>query len=337
MRKKAIMKAAALLLLAVCLLSAPASAAGGAGDSLVSESWVESWGDALLDKAVGGISSELDGAADAGLNARTVVLSDGDMLTLSAGASAALISGSASVRVTGTVIDVTAGTTAKSGDADARSLYVAASDSSAVFTAEGGARFSVWGSAKVTQRTVVFTDVPEGNWYYDYVYAAVSAGLINGMTSTTFEPESGFTVAQAIKIAACLHQYYYDGSVTLENDPEVWFKSYISYAVENGICDSSYDTMSYDKLNAPIDRRDFAVIFYNAMPAYEYTPINTVESIPDVAESDEAAKEIYALYRAGILNGKQGDGSYKPDDGIRRNEAATIVARMLDEDLRVKA
>lgn len=328
---------AAVLLLVICLLSAPASAAGTADDSLVSESWVESWGDALLDEAVSGISSELDGAADAGLNARTVVLSDGDMLTLSEGASAALISGSASVRVTGSVINVTAGSAAKSGDAAARSLYVAASDSSAVFTAEGGARFSVWGSAKVTQRTVVFTDVPEGDWYYDYVYAAVSVGLIDGITETTFEPESGFTVAQAIKIAACLHQYYYDGSVTLENDPEVWFKSYISYAVENGICDSSYASMSYDKLNAPIDRRDFAIIFYNAMPAYEYTAINTVESIPDVAEGDEGAKQIYALYRAGILDGKAADGSYQPNDGIRRNEAAAIVARMLDEDLRVKA
>ena len=90
------------------------------------------------------------------------------------------------------------------------------------------------------------------------------------------------------------------------------------------------------EFNEPINRRDFAVLFYNAMPSYEYEAINTVESIPDVAAGSEGAEEIYALYRAGILNGMNLEGNYQPESGIRRNEAAAIVARMLDEDLRVR-
>ena len=181
---------------------------------------------------------------------------------------------------------------------------------------------------------MAFTDVPEGSWYYDYVYAAVDAGLVDGVTETTFEPESGFTVAQAIKIAACLHQYYHTGAVTLTNG-ETWYDTYVDYAVANGICDALYATMSWDEMNSAIDRRDFAVIFYNAMPESEYEVINSIGAIPDVATTDEGAQEIYALYRAGILDGALDDGSYLPDSGIRRCEAAAIVARMLDETLRV--
>ena len=304
------------LLLALCLAVAlPASAAGTASDSLITESWLDDWADELLAEAVSGIDGALEGAGQGGLTATEYVLSDGDRVSLGEGASVLLVSGAASMSVSGTVVNATAGAVASSGDVSARELYIVAGD--------------------VTERTLVFADVAEGSWYYDYVYSAVAVGLIDGVTETTFEPESGFTVAQAIKIAACLHQYYNNGTVTLQNG-EPWYKTYVDYAVANGVAGESYAAMSDAQLNEPIDRRDFAVIFYNAMPAYEYAPINTVESIPDVAADDAGADEIYALYRAGILDGITEDGSYQPESGIRRNEAAAIVARMLDEDLRVR-
>ena len=270
------------LLLALCLAAAlPASAAGTASDSLITESWLDDWADELLAEAVSGIDGALEGAGQGGLTATEYVLSDGDRVSLGEGASVLLVSGAASMSVSGTVVNATAGAVASSGDVSARELYIVAGDSSASVVADGGARIAVWGSANVTERTLVFTDVAEGSWYYDYVYSAVAVGLIDGVTETTFEPESGFTVAQAIKIAACLHQYYHNGTVTLQNG-EPWYKTYVDYAVANGVAGESYAAMSDAQLNEPIDRRDFAVIFYNAMPAYEYAPINTVESIPDV-------------------------------------------------------
>lgn len=326
----------AALLAAFCLLLAalPASAAGTARDSLVTESWVDGWAKELLDEAVSGIDGALSGAGGA-KGAREYALSDGDRVNLGEGASALLISGSAGIRVSGTVINATAGSAASAGDMDVRELYVVGGDASAGVTAEGTARLAVWGEADIVRRTIVFSDVPEGSWYYDYVYAAVAVGLVDGVTETTFEPESGFTVAQAVKIAACLHEYYHTGEVTLSNGA-VWYQPYLDYALENGIAGSSYASMSDAELNKPIDRRSFAVLFYNAMPAYEYDAINDVDSIPDVAAGDPGASEIYTLYRAGILDGKGYDGSYEPESGIRRNEAAAIVARMLDESLRVR-
>lgn len=329
MRSRRIRTLAVILALILALGTGAVSAAN---DSLVTESAVDDWADSLLDDAVSGIDTALSAAG--GLTAEEYVLSDGDFITLREGASALLISGKAEMSVTGTVVNATAGAKAASGDMAARELYIAAGDSSAKITASGSARLAVWGSAAMTERKIVFTDVPEGSWYYDYVYAAVAVGLIDGVTETSFMPEGGFTVAQAVKIAACLHQYYHTGAVSLENG-SVWYQPYIDYAVANGVADAKYASMTDAQFNEPIDRLNFAVLFYNAMPSYEYEAINTVESIPDVPVGSEGANEIYALYRAGILDGKGYDGSYEPESGIRRNEAAAIVARMLDESLRI--
>lgn len=51
-----------------------------------------------------------------------------------------------------------------------------------------------------------FTDVSASDWYYGDVKAAFETGLVNGMTDTTFEPESNMTYAQAVKLAACMNQ-----------------------------------------------------------------------------------------------------------------------------------
>ncbi len=326
------------LLMAACLLAGalPASAAGTAGDSLVTESWAERWGGELLASAEAEIAPALDEAPEKGRSGEMLTLSDGDMLTLYEGASAVLCSGSASMRVSGTLVNTTAGAAAVSGRMNPQQLYLAAGGSSAVITVSGGARISVWGNTGVTERRVVFTDVPEGTWYYDYVYAAVSAGLIDGVNASQFEPESGFTVAHAVKIAACLNQLYYDGEVSLENDPELWYRSYVDYAVANGIVGGEYASRTPDEMNSAIDRREFAVIFYNALPAYALQAINSVSAVPDVPVGSEGAAEIYALYRAGILTGMNAAGDYQPDTGLRRNEAATIVARMFDENLRIE-
>ena len=62
---------------------------------------------------------------------------------------------------------------------------------------------------------------------------------------------------------------------------------------------------------------------------------NTVAdgAIPDVATTDEGAKEIYAFYRVGILLG-YADGSFGPENTVTRAEIAAIMNRMFDPDAR---
>ena len=132
-----------------------------------------------------------------------------------------------------------------------------------------------------------------------------------------------------------MHQLYTDKKVTLTNDKDIWYMSYVKYAVSEGIIDGGYAGKSTKEYNAPVTRSEFAHIFYGALPQSQYAEINSVKdnSIPDVKLSADYGDEIYAFYRAGILTG---DSTHKfnPADSIKRSEVAAITARMMDSSLR---
>ena len=178
-----------------------------------------------------------------------------------------------------------------------------------------------------------FVDVPVSAWYADAVRDAWANGLIDGVDAAHFDPDGSLTVAQAIKLAAALHQRIENGTVTLKNGSP-WYRSYLEYAVEHGVIEESYLGYSAAALNAPIQRAEFAHILYGA--AKSYAVINEIgaNALPDVKTGDRYADEIYALYRAGVLNGSDRSGTFYPTSLIRRSEAAAILIRAFDEEAR---
>ena len=178
-----------------------------------------------------------------------------------------------------------------------------------------------------------FVDVPVSAWYADAVRDAWANGLIDGVDAAHFDPDGSLTVAQAIKLAAALHQRIENGTVTLKNGSP-WYRSYLEYAVEHGVIEESYLGYSAAALNAPVQRAEFAHILYGA--AKPYAAINEIgaNALPDVKTGDRYADEIYALYRAGVLNGSDRSGTFYPTSLIRRSEAAAILIRAFDEEAR---
>lgn len=177
-----------------------------------------------------------------------------------------------------------------------------------------------------------FNDVSERSWYYDSVSNAYIMGLIDGVTAASFDPDGTLTIAQAIKIAACLHQIYYEGEIDFtESSP--WYQVYVDYALENGIIDDEFSNY-----NAVIDRGEFAAILANALPDEALESINDVGDgrIPDVDMDYAHAPSIYRLYRAGIVNGTDDKGCFNPDSSIKRSEVAAIINRMTDGSQRCK-
>ena len=185
-------------------------------------------------------------------------------------------------------------------------------------------------------RTMNFTDVKTGDWFYNNVKNAYAMGLIEGKTTTTFNPNDNMTYAEAVTLAARMNQLYYSGKVTLSNSTTGnWYSSYESYAISKGIISSALG----NKANTKITRKDYVDIFYNALPASAYTVRNTVSRIPDLANNTANAK-VYAFYRAGILTGYANtpgktNGAFGPNDNIKRSEVATILIRMMDSGTRV--
>ena len=181
-----------------------------------------------------------------------------------------------------------------------------------------------------------FVDVAEGEWYYESVYYAWDANLIDGTSATTFRPDHTLTVAQAIKLAAALHQLENEGRVTLGNGKTNWYDTYVAYAVKEGIIGSKYQSYTQAQMNAPAKRSEFVHILHGALD--DYKAINAIgeNAIPDVKTGDAYADEIYDFYRAGILTGSNAEGTFHPESSIKRSEVAAILIRMYDESMRLE-
>lgn len=176
----------------------------------------------------------------------------------------------------------------------------------------------------------VFGDVNPGDWFYDSVKTVYRMGLMNGTAADAFSPHGSVTRAEAVALAARIRSLY-ERAHTDFGPGDPWYAPYVEYAEESGIL-----TRKFDDWNAPISRADFAVILSRALPVELLPAINTVENgaIPDVPYAKSYAGAVYRLYRAGILTGSGGSGSFLPETGITRAEAAAVAGRMTMESQR---
>ena len=181
---------------------------------------------------------------------------------------------------------------------------------------------------------MTFSDVNKSDWFYDSVKEAYENGLIDGMSATEFDPNGKLTIAQAIKLAAALHQLEKNGKVTLKNGDDVWYSTYVAYAINNGIIDKAYGELSYAQMNAAATRSEFVAIFHGAKDFYAEKNTVADNAIPDVKMTDKNAAEIYEFYRAGILTGNDAAGAFAPNSSIKRSEVAAILIRMYDVSAR---
>ena len=182
-----------------------------------------------------------------------------------------------------------------------------------------------------------FTDVPASQWYRSYVETAHRNGLINGKSDTLYKPDDNMKLAECIKLAACMHQLYYDGEVTLENGTP-WYQTYVDYAKENRIIDKNAVYTAAD-MDSYVTRATYVSIFSYALPAEALVKINEVPlgTLPDVPANHPYAANIYKMYTAGIINGNDAKGTFGPNSNIKRSAVAAILVRMMDPAYRVGA
>lgn len=324
-----------------------AAAAGSASDPLVTVSYAENWAASVIAGTASNVSASLNRiyqSAKSYVSSNTVEpkgaigveLKSGDVISLSSGASITVTSGVARASISsGSAVNATMGVAASNGRLNLNHMYIFCENTSAVVTMGSQGAALIDGEYKITRSATVFTDVPPTAWYYKDVYSAVDKGLISGMSATSYQPDGKLTLAQAIKLSACMHQLYKDGSVTLSAG-EVWYLPFVTYAVNNGLVGESYGSLSPARYNAPVTRGEYISIFYNALPASEYAVKNSVKdnAIPDVKLTDANAAEIYAFYRAGIVVGNDSQGTFSPNADIKRSEVAAVLTRMLDASVR---
>lgn len=184
-----------------------------------------------------------------------------------------------------------------------------------------------------------FTDVKSSDWFASGVATAYEYGLMKGTSATKFSPYEEISLAETAVLISRIRSILTTGTTNFKAS-EPWYQTYFDYVEEN-LVDISAD----DPENRFPYRFYFAYLVFFAICDTDIEEINLVEpgAIPDVenpfdyTEKDAEFWEsfpIYYLYSAGILTGGK-DGSFRPDDTITRAEVATIIARIVDPDLRV--
>ena len=179
-----------------------------------------------------------------------------------------------------------------------------------------------------------FSDVNEGDWYYDNVMDAAENGYVNGMGDGTFAPKKATTRAEFAAMIANAMGYEADPNVE-SMFPDVaddfWGKAAINYCAQNGII-SGYDDGTFQP-NKAITRQEAAAILNNAFELAEKTGISSDKFADDSKIAGWAKDHVYAAKAAGLMKGDAGTGAFRPTDTIIRAEAASILMNANREGL----
>ncbi len=106
-----------------------------------------------------------------------------------------------------------------------------------------------------------FTDLNDASWAISDVRTAYDLGIINGMTATTFEPNSKVTYEQALKMIVCALNYGEQAASIQAMAPNMpWYYGYVQSARNIGITTgvSVAETQ-------PAKRKEIAQMIYNAL------------------------------------------------------------------------
>ena len=178
--------------------------------------------------------------------------------------------------------------------------------------------------------TLPFTDVREGDWFYDPVCYVYSQGLMTGTSATTFEPNTSLSRAMLV---AVLHR--------LEGSPQAsagdfidvadgdWYAQAVNWAASVGVV-NGFDDGTFQP-NAAITREQMAAILrnYAAYKGMNVTAIGDLSTYTDAASvSDWAQESVEWMVGSGLLGGYD-DNTLRPQGTTTRAEVASVLQRAL--------
>ena len=188
-----------------------------------------------------------------------------------------------------------------------------------------------------------FTDVPASHWAYTYIERAADEGWMNGVGSNQFNP--GGTVTNAEFFTMLGRAYYAEDAAKIEADYTGgnWWYPASKAAQNNGVLDdtdlgiyvNAYGAWPDNVLFATTRRDDMALAIYNLMEDKGFTANQSEMQAAQSKIGDwSSIKEKYqdpvsAVYALGIITGTS-DGTFAPERGMTRAEAATVLCRLDD-------
>ena len=178
---------------------------------------------------------------------------------------------------------------------------------------------------------VPYNDIAGFEWAQECIVSLTDKGIVNGTANGRFEPERNVFREEFAKMISVA--FGFDGGDNEErfSDSKIgdWHYPYISAAAEAGIVSGTGNGLF--GVGNIVSRQDAAVMCHRIMIKKNKLPMYGMKfSFADTGDiSDYAAEAVSALESAGIIKGFE-DGSFKPNEGITRAQAAVIISRLID-------
>ena len=177
-----------------------------------------------------------------------------------------------------------------------------------------------------------FTDVDENLWYCEGINYIVSAGLFNGTSDTTFEPNADMTRAMLVTVLWRLDtQPNPTASNTFADVASgTWYTDAVAWAAENDIV-QGYDEDTFGP-NDSITREQMAAILYRyaSYKGYDLTAANDLAGYTDSGNVSAWALTAIKWAVAEELITGVSSTSLDPAGNASRAQVATILMRFVE-------
>ncbi len=180
------------------------------------------------------------------------------------------------------------------------------------------------------EKTIGFTDVKEGAWYYDAVQYAAQNGLFNGTSASTFAPDDAMTRAMLVTVLYRMEKSPAVTGTSTFTDVKAgqWYTNAVLWAQQNqlvtGYNDTTFGTDDH------VSREQMAVILYRYAQSKKYD-VSVGKDTNLLSYTDVAGVSEYAMPAmqwacgAKLINGN--DGKLMPQGDAQRAQVAAILMR----------
>ena len=188
--------------------------------------------------------------------------------------------------------------------------------------------------ATAAEGKMPFTDVKQGKWFYDAVEYVWKNDLMNGMTDTTFEPNTAMNRGMLVTVLWRVEGSPAPKGTTPFTDLKAkWYKDAVAWAYENEVVNGMTAT-TFAPAN-PITREQIATIIYRYanFAGRDTSAKGDLSKFPDESKVAKYAKDamIWAVGEGLITGTKVGDKDYlDPKGNATRAQVATILMRYLE-------
>lgn len=176
------------------------------------------------------------------------------------------------------------------------------------------------------------TDVSKDAWYHAAVDYVVKQGIMEGMSATTFSPNTEVTRAQAVQIL-----YNLEGQPTVDGDNEFtdvsgWYETAVTWAAQTGVA-TGYGDGTFQPGDS-ITRQEFAQMLYNyaKYKGYDLTAEGDLSQFPDSGSVADWAEAAMSWANGNELINGHDNGTIDAGGTAIRAQAASILMKF-DQNL----